>query len=57
MTLFLIQKSKGVSAKAEYDVGNKAFSVFKGSTVSENISNSKSFEELNLSLGKELMEL
>lgn len=43
MTLFLVQKNKGVNAKAEYDVNNKVFTVLKGSTVSEEVSHSERF--------------
>jgi len=43
MKLYLIQKSKGVNAQAEYDVETKTFKVLKGSVVSLEVSHSERF--------------
>jgi len=43
MKLYLNQKNKVIDATAEYDPVTKTFIVLKGSIVSENITNSKTF--------------
>ncbi len=43
MKLFIVREKKGINATAEYDSEEKRFTVLKGSTVSDTISDAPTF--------------